>query len=371
MAKIWSDEEARVPKPGITILPSIFYLSRNQEGKPYNLPVIGLDTLCSWRKRGGCTFCNFGGLRYPFSEKIFLSQLKNGLYITRGSPYLHIAVDGSTFDDEEVPATTRLKFFKIIKTIGYVKTLETESKAEFITDAKIEEACKILRSIKFGIGIGLESSDDFVREHCINKGLTKKVYINAIKTLRRYNVFSQAHVILKPPFLTEYEAILDAEKSIRYALNTADEVIFFPINIKSWGCLTGWLHRYKKYSAPKLWSFLEVLGNLSDKELKRVFLAGFIGGPILQNASNCEKCTPTIMQLIENFNYTRNREFLKKAKDYKCSCKNEWKRELTKRLPPLKERIIKEYEFIAKKLLGEEWWSNNQVWVKADLQRYA
>ncbi len=334
-------------------------------GKPYDLPFLEIGTKdCKHAEFGGCTMCNFGKDE-KINENKIIKQLEIAFEICRKKPFVHMAVCGSTFDDWEFSPLVRKKMFELANKCGYLEYFGTESRPEDITPEKLEEAKSILGDIKLSIGIGFESSNFFIRECCVNKGLKKGDFLTSVNLLKKYNIDQEIHVILKPPFLTEKEAIEDSIKTIKYVINELKVyVIFIPVNMRIGGTLTKWLNEKGLYNIPMLWSVLEVIMALSEKELEKFIIPAFESSYTLQQVSeNCDKCTRRIRELILNFQYTKNKKFIEGAMNIKCGCKDIWKERLKEKALPLRERIIKNYEFIAKEILGNNWWIENKNWV--------
>ena len=335
------------------------------DGKPYDLPFLEIGTRgCKHAESGGCTMCNFGK-EEKVNEKEIIEQLEIAFEICRNKPFIHMAVCGSTFDDWEFSPQVRKKMFELANKCGYLKYFGTEGRSEYITSEKLKEAKNILGDIKLSIGMGFESSNFFIRECCINKDLKKSDFLKSVDLLKKYNIEQEIHVILKPPFLTEKEAIEDSIKTIKYIINELKSyVIFIPVNMRIGGTLTKWLNEKGLYNIPMLWSVLEVIMALSEKELEKFIIPAFESSYTLEQVSiNCDKCTRKIRELILNFQYTKNKKFIEEAINIKCECKNIWKEKLKEKALPLPERVIKNYEFIAKEILGDNWWTENKNWV--------
>jgi len=335
------------------------------KNKPYDLPFLKIGTRgCRWAESGGCTMCNFG-IAEKINENQIIKQLEIAFEISRNKPLMHMAFFGSTFDDWEVSPRVRKKMFELVNKCEYIEYFGTESRAEDITSEKIENAKNALGDVKLSVGMGFESSNFLIRECCINKGLDEDDLSKSINILKRYNVDQGISIMLKPLFLTEKEAIEDSIKTIKYVINKHKSyVIFIPCNMRIGGTLTKWLSERGLYEIPMLWSVLEVILALSEKEIEKFILPALESSFTLQQVSgNCDKCTRKVMELILNFQYTSDRKYIEEAMNIDCDCKDIWKKRLEEEALPLPERIMKRYKLIAEELFGKKWWLENESWV--------
>ena len=120
------------------------------------------------------------------------------------------------------------------------------------------------------IGIGLETVDDFIRILCLNKGYHKEDFEKAIDHIlklpqhHRSRISVVGYVLVKPPWLTENEAIKDAVKTIAYlhSLSEQKAISILPAlepTIISGGTLLSYLWERNEYEPLNYWSVLEVL----------------------------------------------------------------------------------------------------------------
>jgi radical SAM enzyme (TIGR01210 family) len=232
------------------------------EGLPYDLPfVYFVNRGCAYDRMGACIECNFGrGQRVP--DEQLIAQL--GKIITQfyGWPAIYVTPSGSMFDDSEVPEHVRLEIFRLLRA-GNFKFVATESRAEFLTQSKIHAVREVLGDdVEFEIGLGLESVNGWVRRNCINKMLSLDSVVTAIELCHQCDVEVYAHVLIKPPFLNEFEAVEDAVKTATWAFeHGVDRLGFALTNIKA-GTVTRWLAIHGIYQPPTYWSVLQILLSL-------------------------------------------------------------------------------------------------------------
>lgn len=336
--------------------------------RPYFLPLAWFVTRgCSMDHAGSCTMCNFGaGTIREDSELV--QQIGELLGRMGPLPMIYITPLGSMFDDAEVPPRARDEILKKVAATGCV-VYGTESRPETITDERMARFREIFGPrVELQIGVGLESSSAFVRRNCTNKGLLEEDYLRAISIMKKYDIKAMVHVLLKPAFLTEREAIEDAVATCNWAWeHGADRIIFLMTNLKP-HTLVNWLAERGHYRVPYLWSGVEVLSRVGAAPDKPITLSGvYAGTPILKRAHNCEHCSTPYLEGIQRFSMTLDPGIIAELREYPCACREEWGRTLLAPAVPLRERLTQEYEFIGRGMFGADWWQQNRNFALADL----
>ncbi len=297
------------------------------EGRPVEMPLAWLGTTgCSWARQGGCTVCDYGGYDGEVPSEQLVAQARKLLSEFDGQPAIQLSALGSFFDDKELPADVRVSILTAVSAHPSIRMLAVEARADQISRAKVRDAVEMLSPhCRLEIGLGLESADDGVRNLCINKGLLLTTYERAVDDIARAGASHLAHVLLKPPFLTEAEAVDDAVRTIQYAATfEPSSIVLMAANVKS-GTLLGELHLLGKYRAPWLWSVLEVLSRVDAQVRDRVLVYGFrCGMPMLETGHNCPSCTPTVRELIDRFDADRDWGHIEAAMAIECGCKEDW-----------------------------------------------
>jgi radical SAM enzyme (TIGR01210 family) len=128
----------------------------------------------------------------------------------------------------------------------------------------------------------------------------------------------RTYVLLKPPFLTEAEAIADSIATINYASKVSDTVSLNPVNVQK-GTLVEKMWRNWSYRPPWLWSVLEVL-KASSGRAKRLVCEP-TGGGRERGAHNCGKCDDAILSSIKAFSESQDPSRLGWPE---CSCREIW-----------------------------------------------
>ena len=176
--------------------------------------------------------------------------------------------------------------------------------------------------------MGLESANDFVRNVCINKGLKRSVFERAVKIIQDSGAHVVGHVLFKPPFLTESEAITDAKTTIDYLdILGVRRIILMACNVKDW-TLVGELYRLGLYRPPWLWSVIETILSTPKSVQNKLLIYGFkCGLPMTAISSNCNNCDRIIIDRLNKFSGTSQIEHLYTAINTTCSCRNSWENE--------------------------------------------
>lgn len=261
---------------------------------------------CFWRK---CYMCSYWSESRALSDEFLKSQLDEVLDKLEEIRILKVFTSGSFLDEREIPTELRAYFLDRCRELG-VKKLIIESRPEFIDSKKLRD----FRGLEVEVGIGLETANDFIREHCINKGFSFSDFTKAAEILKREGLRVKCYLLLKPPFLSEREAINDLLESTEKVRNLADVISINLTNIQK-GTLVEKLWERGLYRPPWLWSALEVLRNVSGEIICDPVAGGKIRGP-----HNCGRCDREIVSAIRLFSVTQDTSLL----DVDCSCRKIW-----------------------------------------------
>lgn len=286
-------------------------------GKTVDAGVVILKTAgCSHYHKGGCSMCgyNFESDRAATPENI-VRQFDNAIRDLGKIDFLKVYTSGSFLDKCEVSGEVAKHILKTSNDNGL--RLLFESRPEFVNSPRLDELKQIHEDIE--IALGLESSNDRILEHSIRKGFSTGDYESAAQTVKENGLDLRTYVLLKPPFLTESEAIDDAIETIRYAARFSDVISLNPVNVQK-GTLVEKLWRNWSYRPPWLWSVLEVLKSCNGIE-KRV-LCDPTGGGKERGAHNCGKCDDTILTSIRAFSTSQDQERLGFPD---CECMDIWR----------------------------------------------
>lgn len=229
-----------------------------------------------------------------------------------------VYTSGSFTDENEVPLDVRDKILRRVGESG-AKML-FESRPEYINEGIVRSCVSICPDLE--IAIGLESANDLVLEKSIHKGFTFNDYERAASSAIHEGATIRTYLLLKPPYLTEQEAIEDTVASISKVSRYSRVITVNPVNVqrrtkvekmwKSWA-----------YRPPWLWSVTEVLRRADPG--KSLLLSSLVGAGSDRGAHNCGSCDSDVVAAIDGFNLTQDKRKLDKRD---CSCKARWNESL-------------------------------------------
>jgi len=286
------------------------------------LTVIFHTTGCTWNR---CRMCGYRFERARITDRsgkirALLSQLAwlVAQYPPESFRMIKIFTSGSFFDEDEVPHEAREAIAEAFRGRAVV----AESRTEFVhPDAVssfregIDDGCG---TSALYVAMGLETTSDFIREKCIDKGHTFADFIDAAHNARQAGAGVKTYLMLKPLFLTEREAVEDMKRSIAEAGPYSDMI---SMNLCTVQRRTE-VERYWKqgaYRPPYLWSAIDIL--LSADSFVQ---SDPVGGGKIRGPHNCGSCDREFVRGITEYSLSGDREILKALMDTSCACKKEW-----------------------------------------------
>lgn len=279
---------------------------------------------CSWSINSGCTMCGYFNdcAKVEVSDEDLLNQFNLAYEKYNGEIIVKIFNSGSFLDDNEISPKIRLNILKKISETA--DKISIESRPEYITDKKIKDIKKIIGSTIFEIGVGLETSNDFVREYSLNKGFNFSEYEKAIDILKLNEFRIKTYVLIKPPFLTEKESIKDCIQTVKDIKDLTDMISFNPTNVQR-NTLVEYLWKRKQYRPAWLWSVRDILVESKRIIGDKIIKCDIVGGGSFRGAHNCGKCDQVFLDSISNFSLYQNCNVFK---DLYCDCYENWQDQL-------------------------------------------
>ena len=271
---------------------------------------------CYWALNSGCTMCGYinDARMEPVSDENMQIQLEKALKRYRGEKVVKIFTSGSFLDPNEISPEMQARIARAFKD---AERFIVESLPEFVTEKILEPVVQD----NLEIAIGLESASDDVLQRNVNKSFRVKDYIRAAELMKEMGIPLKTYLLLKPPFMTEKEAIEDAESSVLFAAKYSSEISLNPMNIQS-HTLVNRLWKRGEYRPPWLWSVIEVI-KATKPEIGDVRLVSWpTAGGLQRGAHNCGKCDKEVLRAIEEFSLTQD---LSVFDGLSCSCIDEWK----------------------------------------------
>jgi radical SAM enzyme (TIGR01210 family) len=274
-----------------------------------------------------CTMCPFTNENHYSNFKDvnidLLRQVQDVLVKTKDEPsYKVLALynDGSFFAPSEIADYIRDEIAQIVS-CSDIDELVVESLPQFITEQRIETFVNQLGEVHLEVGIGLQSSNSFIREVCVNTSFSNKCFEKAIEILLSLGVTPKIYLMIKPPFLSEEEAIADTLKSIEYVSDLGlNNVTLCPTRVAK-NTLAWDMYHANLYFPPNLWSIVDILKEGGSKTQLRVACINLMGSDFESIFPNsCDKCKPLILESIEQFSLSGDLECLPEF----CNCRTSY-----------------------------------------------
>lgn len=277
---------------------------------------------CIWAQQSGCTMCGYINdcTRQPVSADDILFQFNHAIEnnLKPEHKIVKLFTSGSFIDDAEVNESVQ---HEILETLNQkTSKIIFETRPEFITQPKLEtlkNSCKNLE-----IAIGLESANDYVLEHSINKGFKFQDYLTGAKLTIENELTLKTYLLIKPPFLTERESLDDAVGSVQKLLENDIEttISFNPVHIQNYTLVERLWYR-NEFRPPWLWSVVEVLKRTKELTDLRSMSAPTAGGK-RRGAHNCGKCDQNILDAIASFSLAGD---IGVFNELDCECREKWR----------------------------------------------
>jgi len=291
---------------------------------------------CQWMlddENGGCAMCGHlaGTTRgKKITAEEYTAQFKN--IITQFDfseiPMICIYNAGSFFNDNEVPAEAREYIYRTLNDIPEIRHVIFESRPEYISAEKLDMLKSAIPDKRIEVGIGLESSNEYVRQMCLNKGFKIDEFLGAVKLLKNSGIYSLSYILQRPPFLSESIAIEDSVNSIKWAFeNGIDVVSLEPVSVQK-NTLIHLLYSINEYRPPWIWSVLKVVSQVGRLGLVRIGGFEFFPPPAVCT-HNCTTCNEFCINAIEDYNATNDINIIDSTLAMTCNaCKDEWLQQL-------------------------------------------
>lgn len=268
---------------------------------------------CNWALKSGCSMCGYinDAAKKRVEKEDILYQFNEVMHHFTDERIVKIFTSGSFFNEEEIPKPVQ---DKVLETLGKkTEKIIIETRPKFVS----RERLKGIQNVE--IAIGLESANDFILENSINKGFKMEDYFKAATMLNDLGIRVKTYLLIKPPFLSEREAINDAVRSADIAAKYSKTISFNPVNIQRY-TLVEKLWRNGEYRTPWLWSVVEVLKQSSKLKDVRLMSSPTAGGT-KKGAHNCGRCDVDVLNAIKEYSLTQDISFLN---ELGCDCKEDW-----------------------------------------------
>jgi len=278
---------------------------------------------CSWALRSGCTMCGYfnDSIGAPVSQKDLVSQFDKAMERYNGEQIIKLFTSGSFLDAHEIPGPVREH---ILRTLSErAGKISVESRPEYVKDTVLSEIESLVQPKIFEVGIGLETSNDVLRTFAINKGFTFAEYGTAAKRLKKHRFGVKTYVLMKPPFITEKDALDDCIQTTKDIKSYANLISVNPTNVQR-HTVVEYLWKRDQFRPAWLWSVVEFL-RTSKKITGAQLKCDVVGGGSMRGAHNCGSCDRSVLDAIAAFSLSQNTAVFN---GLECFCQEQWRDQL-------------------------------------------
>jgi archaeosine synthase beta-subunit len=274
---------------------------------------------CYWADLKGCSMCGYAKdtLGRSATPEELGQQLDAALRKYHNEPYVKIYTSGSFLDDREVDPGSRQRIVE-----GFARgarRLLFETLPEFATAETLEPLRRGFPG-EVEVALGLESTQPDVLLRYVNKNSPPQAYLEAADRVRSLGLRAKGYLLLKPPYLTEREAIEDVVTSVRLAAPHFDALSVNPVHIQN-GTVVEWLYHRGRYRPPWLWSLSEVMQRgAMDRGSTRLVTFPTAGG-LARGPHNCGTCDRSFLSALEEASLSQRFDGLA---GLACACGAEW-----------------------------------------------
>jgi len=324
MQKLMRDTRGLAPREGSLEEPTKVWTEQERfRDQVVDALVVILKTRgCTWALQGGCTFCGYvnDSMVRKVTGDHMLAQMRTALARDyRGQRVVKVYTSGSFLDDTEVPREAQPALLNLLPATVEKVTLEAQS--HHATRAKVEALRGAVRpEVELEVAFGLESAHEPVLAYSVNKDDRFEDFVAACGFARDAGVRTKAYLMLKPPYLTEREALDDAVATALKAAPHSDLLSINPCNVQN-RTVVEWLWKRGLYRSPWLWSVAEALQRVAAGTSTPV-RSNPVGAGQQRGAHNCGACDAAVEEAIAQFSLRRDASLLPGAA---CACQEEWR----------------------------------------------
>lgn len=312
------------------------------------------STGCEWvEKTGGCTMCGFycatsRGREVSAEEYVAQFEYVMDTVDLRDYPVISIYNDGNIFNEREMPVAAIEKICSYIDSYRNIKKVVVESRIDYSPDGRVEKMKKALNGRQLEVAFGFESADTQVMNLCINKGFSANNFDLFHSRMRDMGVLTKPLLLVKPPFLTETEAIHDILKTVTYCVSRGIDYMDLEVTTVERNTVVHELWKNNFYRPPWLWSLIDLLQRCEERfgDHAHVYVSPWTYSvESLDWARNCGECDAEIVKAIERYNcHFDTREF----EEIDCSCRDDgWKEAIAAEDPrTIPERIQDQLAYV-------------------------
>jgi radical SAM enzyme (TIGR01210 family) len=300
------------------------------DGMVRSLTIILNTGGCRWARAGGCTMCGYvaesveGG---TVPTEALVEQVETCLahereHAEEPAEQVKIYTSGSFLDEREVPAEVRER---VAEAFADRERMVVESLPDFVDREKLRPFLE--RGLSTDVAVGLETATDRVRRDCVNKYFEFADFEAACAEVRAADAEQEgdagvkAYLLLKPPFLTESEAVTDMERSVHRcaAVDGCHTVSMNPTNVQR-HTMVEELYHDGGYRPPWLWSVCAVLERTADADA--IVVSDPVGAGSDRGPHNCGDCEERVQAAIKDFDRRQDPAVFEQVS---CDCERTWR----------------------------------------------
>lgn len=292
---------------------------RTPDGVGDSLTIVFNTDGCRWARAGGCTMCGYVGESNPgaVTAESLINQLDAALEHEESQggecPNVKMYTSGTFFDRREIPEEARHEILDRFSD----RRVVVETLPDFVEHDVVGDAVERVRSLD--VAVGLETADDRVRRECVNKYFDFDEYVRAAEVAEEVGAGVKTYLLMKPPFVTEEEAIEDMVTSVRKAAEHSHTVSMNPCNVQRY-TLVDKLHYRGGYRPPWLWSVAEVLQRTRDAPA--IVVSDPVGAGGDRGAHNCGECDERVHNAVKDYSLHGDPDVLESVE---CGCREVWR----------------------------------------------
>ncbi|MGF6881754.1 radical SAM enzyme (TIGR01210 family) [Nocardia sp. GP40] len=286
-----------------------------------------------------CPFTNYNNYGLPgTSGEGLREQVATVLARTSQEPdYSTLALynDGSFFAPREVPVDVQLDIAGQVAATG-VRRLVVESLPGFLTAGTLSPFVDALGDVQLEVGIGLQSAHRLIRETLVNTRITQDQFESALTVMNGLGVVPKVYLMIKPPFLTDAEAVTDVLDSTAYLADLGiEQVTLCPTRLAP-NTVAWWLYQHGHYTAPNLWTVLDAVRGAHTNTAVRVACINMRGTDFDSvYPDSCPACADDIVAGLVSYSISGDLTDLPTG----CGCR-----------PPLAPAALDEHTILARTL---------------------
>ena len=208
-------------------------------------------------------------------------QLDFALESLSAAQHVKLYNSGSFFDRKAIPAED---YGAIAERIGHFQTVVVENHPKLCGDNVLKFRDLLHGNLEVALGLETVHPDVLPR---LNKQMTLDDFEDAVTFLRKNDINVRAFILLRPPFLDEYEGVKWALRSLKYAFDAGVQCCSV-IPTRAGNGIMDHLERSGDFAPPSLRSIESVLEAGIELGRGRVFMDLWD----LEKFSDCSACGP-------------------------------------------------------------------------------